>query len=82
MIILSSIQSTLTINFINRCGTPGFVAPEVLAGLGDDVKYGLECDIFSTGVIYYILLTGEPLFDSSERKVLLELNKKCEIDFN
>ena len=47
-----------------RCGTPGFVAPEVLNAVGEEADYGVLCDVFSAGVILYILLTGEPLFDA------------------
>ena len=39
-----------------RCGTPGFVGPEVLNF--DEKKmpfYNEKCDIFSVGVIFYIL---------------------------
>ena len=36
------------------CGTPGFVAPE-LFGTGKKLSYDEKCDIFSAGVIFYIL---------------------------
>ena len=39
-----------------RCGTPGFVAPEILAYKEGDSFYDQKCDIFSAGVIFYLLL--------------------------
>ena len=40
------------------CGTPTYVAPEILAETG----YGIEVDNWATGVICYILLCGFPPF--------------------
>lgn len=34
-----------------RCGTPGYVAPEIL----NDQSYDTKVDIFSAGIILYIL---------------------------
>lgn len=39
-----------------RCGTPGFVGPEILNFKdGDTELYNEKCDVFSAGVIFYIL---------------------------
>ncbi|CAK62056.1 unnamed protein product (macronuclear) [Paramecium tetraurelia] len=65
-----------------RCGTPGFVAPEILIYKQDDPFYDDKCDIFSAGVIFYILLTGKQPFQGSDYKTILRSNKNCEINFN
>ena len=38
-----------------RCGTPGFVAPEVVNIKDLNVKYSPVCDIYSAGLIFYML---------------------------
>jgi serine/threonine protein kinase len=40
------------------CGTPGFIAPEILNGQ----TYSRKSDIFSVGSIMYSLLTNRYLF--------------------
>ena len=38
-----------------RCGTPGFVAPEIMAIKDTDAIYDKACDIFSIGIILHIM---------------------------
>eukprot|EP01102_Stenamoeba_stenopodia_P006424 TRINITY_DN1759_c1_g1_i2.p1 TRINITY_DN1759_c1_g1~~TRINITY_DN1759_c1_g1_i2.p1 ORF type:complete len:670 (+),score=173.94 TRINITY_DN1759_c1_g1_i2:118-2127(+) len=42
------------------CGTPQYLAPEMLSGEG----YGVEVDMWGVGIITYILLSGYPPFYS------------------
>jgi serine/threonine protein kinase len=38
-----------------KCGTPGYVAPEILKITNSTETYTDACDIFSCGVIFYEL---------------------------
>ena len=59
----------------NICGTPGYIAPEILKK--EDFSY--NSDIFSAGVIAYNLLTGFDLFDGRTVDKILKQNIKCDI---
>lgn len=45
-----------------RCGTPGYVAPEVMSIMPHEKLFNSNCDIFSLGAVFYFLLTGKLLF--------------------
>lgn len=47
------------------CGTPNYIAPEVL---DSKCGHGLEVDIWALGVILYTLLIGRPPFETNDVK--------------
>jgi len=59
------------------CGTPGYVAPEVLNAEG----YDKEVDMWSIGVITYILLCGFPPFYAETVPEVFEQILKAEYDY-
>ncbi|XP_034851333.1 serine/threonine-protein kinase 33 isoform X4 [Mirounga leonina] len=59
------------------CGTPIYMAPEVI----NAHDYSQQCDIWSIGVIMYLLLCGEPPFLASSEEKLFELIRKGELHF-
>ena len=61
------------------CGTPGYVAPEILQT--SDTGYGKEVDMWSVGVITYILLCGFPPFYNENVAQLFESIIKADFDY-
>ena len=54
------------------------MAPEILSGK----PYGLQADMWSLGVIFYILLSGYPPFADDDQKRLFEQIKAANYNFN
>lgn len=57
-------------------GTPYFISPEVLNG-----NYGKECDIWSLGVVLYLMITGKYPFDGNSRAEVFSKIQKGNIVF-
>lgn len=64
-------------NMSTACGTPGYVAPEVLKSK----EYGPAVDVWSAGVILYILLCGFPPFYHRDTLELYKQIKKGQYAF-
>lgn len=61
-----------------QCGTPTYVAPEILSG----IPYGTKSDMWSFGVIMYTLLFGYPPFLAQDQKKLFEIIKGGVVEYD
>lgn len=63
------------VTMVQRCGSPGYIAPEVLRG----ERYGCVVDCFSVGVLMYILLAGLGPFRGTTVDEMLRTNMLCRV---
>lgn len=74
---LATYYNNVTNVLFKRCGTPGYVAPEILTYEDNLPFYDDKCDVFSIGVLMYLLLSGKQPFTGDNYKVILKANKEC-----
>ncbi|EGR33828.1 protein kinase domain protein [Ichthyophthirius multifiliis] len=63
----TSITYNPNVKMSQKLGTPYYIAPEVL-----EKKYDEKCDIWSCGVILYIILCGYPPFNANNDVAIME----------
>jgi calcium-dependent protein kinase len=60
----------------DKTGTVLYIAPEVISG-----SYDEKCDIWSCGVLLFIMLSGQPPFYGNSRKEIMEKIRKSKFQF-
>lgn len=61
-----------------RCGTPAFVAPEIIVG----ARYCTQADIWSVGCLLYMLLGGYPPFQDETHRGLFRKIRAADFTFH
>ncbi|XP_070581281.1 serine/threonine-protein kinase 33-like [Ptychodera flava] len=75
---LSVVKGNVNSALQDFCGTPMYMAPEVVIGR----SYTQQCDTWSIGVIAYTLIQGSPPFVGKDEESLYENIKKGELDLS
>ena len=65
-----------------RCGTPGYVSPEIINIKDMSTKSQPISDVFSAGVIFHHMLLGCSVFDGKKYNEILTQNRACNFDFS
>jgi serine/threonine protein kinase len=63
------------------CGTPNYIAPEVLAARAHNTGYSFEVDTWSIGVILYTLAVGIPPFETKDLETTYQRIQACDYSF-
>ncbi|KAJ4846699.1 hypothetical protein Tsubulata_031971, partial [Turnera subulata] len=76
ILVISCMISIPSHNLHGTVGSPFYIAPEVLAG-----GYNLAADVWSAGVILYILLSGMPPFWGKTKSRIFDAVRAAELQF-
>ena len=58
-------------------GSPIYMAPEIL----QKKSYGTPVDIWAAGVLFHIILVGEPPFMAETKKEIFDKIRKCDVAY-
>ncbi|OQR83320.1 26S proteasome non-ATPase regulatory subunit [Achlya hypogyna] len=77
-------QDAMENNLMSSCGTPEYIAPEIARNVfaKEKVPYGKAVDIWSIGVITYVLLCGYTPFHANNQVHLFRKILKGHVEFN
>lgn len=64
-----------------KCGTPGFIAPEIFLIQKGKALYDKNCDYFSLGIAFYFIRFGKLPYMAENNEELMEKNKLCYFTF-
>lgn len=68
-----------------RCGTPGYIAPEIIGAKNVDVSFSVntKSDVFGIGAILFQMMVGRNPFEKPEYNVdqIIKKNLECKIDY-
>lgn len=76
---LASVLPSMDSRKYTICGTPNYIAPEVLGG--KTTGHSFEVDIWAIGIMMYALLIGKPPFQAKDVNVIYERIKKSDYSF-
>ena len=74
----AKILSRLDARTETNCGTPAYIAPEILKS----IPYGFEVDVWSFGVLLVEIVSGQTPFYSEDTKGIYEKVTKCQPNYN
>jgi serine/threonine protein kinase len=64
-----------------KCGTPGFIAPEIFLIRKKESHYGKDCDYFSLGITFYFIRFGRIPYNAGSKEELIEKNRMLDFSY-
>lgn len=78
---LATVTTDSTYLFV-RCGTPGYVAPEILNLKDLSAKCSAISDVFSIGCSFYFMCFGRSVFEGKTMEDVLKNNRNCRVCYD